>query len=205
MPAECHIELFWLPVGAGTHFQRASLLAYDWLAATVFRRPRATFVHAALKVRVDGRCWTLELMPVPRRQETEPVVTGAVGSAAAGRLRIFRYQLLCAEADRLPDEEWAIESPVSLGEDPELAARVLETAPRVPALVWGRRAHGTSEMWTSDSAIAWLLCSVGIDAAALALPPGTQAPGWRAGIEVAKRTRLPSAEAAQGAAAAKPY
>ncbi len=117
---------------------------------------------------------------------------------------MFRYQLLCAEKERLPDEEWAIESPVPLSEDPALAVRILETARRVPALVWGRRARGTNEMWTSDSAIAWLLCSAGIDAGALVLPAGTQAPGWRAGIEVAKRTGSRSPETAGRAASANP-
>jgi hypothetical protein len=182
---DCVVELFWLPVGAGTHLQRASLVAYGWCLALIQRRPRADFVHAALKVKLNDRCFTLELMPVPKRQQTEPLMTGAVGSPLAGRLRIFRYQLLCLESDHLPDEEWAIQSPIILSTERDIAERVLDSGRDVPPYTWGRRAPGTTEMWTSDSAVAWLLCQVGLDAAALNPPAGTQAPGWLAGTQLA--------------------
>jgi len=182
---ESKVELFWLPVGAGTHFQRASLIAYDWLLAHIARRPRAAFVHAALKVRLEGRTHTLELMPVPRRQETAPLITGPVGLRIAGRLRMFRYQLLCQEASTLPDERWAIESPNVIGRGAAFAETILSIAAQVPAHTWGRRVAGTTEMWTSDSAISWLLCRAGVDIREINPPSQTQAPGWAAGIQVA--------------------
>ena len=43
-------------------------------------------------------------------------------------------------------------------------------------------------MWNSNAIIAWLLVTAGIDAGAIAPPPGGRAPGWRAGIAVAKAT-----------------
>jgi hypothetical protein len=42
-------------------------------------------------------------------------------------------------------------------------------------------------MWNSNSIIAWLLERAGIDAAAVAPPSGGRAPGWAAGVAVARR------------------
>ncbi|MBI2767264.1 MAG: hypothetical protein HYX53_15315 [Chloroflexi bacterium] len=197
---DCFVDLYWLPVGAGTHFQRASLIAYGALLAAVTRRPRAGFVHAALKLRLDGRPYTLELMPIPARQETAPFLTGPVGWRPAGRLRLFRYQLLCREGAVLPDEGWVVGSPLRLTSDCATADRVLDCARRVPPFTWGRRAKGTGEMWTSDSAVSWLLSVAGIDAAAIAVPAGMQAPGWRAGLELALRPARPDGNDVRGQA-----
>jgi hypothetical protein len=42
-------------------------------------------------------------------------------------------------------------------------------------------------MWTCNSVISWALTQAGLDTAAIALPAGGRAPGWEAGIAVAKR------------------
>ena len=183
---ESTVELFWLPVGAGTHFQRASLVAYDWCLSHIARRPRAAFVHAALKVKLEGRTFTLELMPVPAHQNVAPLLTGPVGISIAGRLRLFRYQLVCRETDSLPDEGWAINSPVLLSTDAAFGKRLMALAPLVPANVWvaGRPAPRRCGHLIRPS--RWLLHRTGLDAAALQRPPGTQAPGWAAGIQVAE-------------------
>lgn len=178
------IDLYWLPVGAGTHFQRASLLLYESILAAVQRRPRAVLCHSALKIEADGRPYTLELMPVPAHEEFAPLLTGPVGSSIAGRLRLFRYQLCLKESARLPDESWSIDSPLRLTTDPRTVGALFAVAPSTPAHVWGRRVPGTSEMWASNSTISWLLASVGIPASEIGLPPGTRAPGWNAGLEV---------------------
>lgn len=60
-------------------------------------------------------------------------------------------------------------------------------------------------MWNSNSVTAWLLVSAGLDAAASQPPNGGRAPGWDAGVAVAKRrppTRSP--ERASGGSAATP-
>jgi hypothetical protein len=44
-------------------------------------------------------------------------------------------------------------------------------------------------MWNSNSIVAWLLTSVGIDADRIPPPAGGRAPGWAAGITVARRGR----------------
>ncbi|OAI43691.1 hypothetical protein AYO38_10505, partial [bacterium SCGC AG-212-C10] len=183
---ESFVDLYWLPVGAGTHFQRWSLLAYEAVVSVVARRERAVLYHAALKVCVEGVESTLELMPVPAGQRREvALMTGPVGCRGADRLRLFRYQLLCVQGKPLPDEEYAVASPLRLTTDCAVARRVLELGPTVPAYTWGRRARGTSEMWTSDSVMSWLLANAGIAAGEIALPPGGRAPGWNAGLSVA--------------------
>lgn len=181
------LDLYWLPVGAGTsRFQQTSLRFWEALEAARARRPRLRLVHAALKLAgADGQPFTLELMPAFVRDDVPPLLTGPVGLPGADRLRLFRYQLLCVSADRLPDEEFALAPPARLTSDPERVARVLAFAREVPRYTWGRRVRGTSEMWTSDSVVSWLLCRAGFDVSSIGPPAGSRAPGWQAGIGLA--------------------
>ncbi len=185
------LELFWIPLGAGGHFVRFNGRVYEALTATLARRERRDLFHAALIVAVDGRRYAIELAPTPRKgdpAERGVVVTGPVGARWAGRSRLFRYEIRCARDGTIPDLDWAVGGPLVLG-DPTVAYRLLECAPRVPRLVWGRDEHRTGDMWNSNSVISWLLEAAGIDAEFLLPPAGGRAPGWHAGVEVARRQR----------------
>lgn len=185
----CSLELLWIPVGAGTSaFQRASLVAWEWVEARRCRRERVTLLHCGLKIRDGaGESFTLEIAPAFIGGPNPPLATGPVGIRGADRLRLFRYQLRHVPAEQLPDEQWAVEAPIRLTGDCGVVDRLLALAPAVPRHVWGRRAPGTTEMWTSDSTIAWLLIKAGVDVASLAIPPRSRAPGWYAGIQLARR------------------
>ena len=115
------------------------------------------------------------------------VVTGAVGSRIVGRFRLFNYELRCWRDGVIPDVREAVASPLRLSDDPATVRRLLELAPSVPPLVWGRDELETGEMWTSNSAISWLLVRSGLAAESVALPAGGRAPGWRAGSIAARR------------------
>jgi hypothetical protein len=180
---DSYVDLYWIPVGAGTRVQRASLVLYEALAAAVSRRPRVALVHAGVKLGLDRRRYTFELMPAPPGPNPDREVTGPVGVRLAGRLRIFRYRACLVESDSLPDEEWTIGEPVRVSLDPDVVRRVVDLRRDIPAYTWGRRRRGHSEMWTSDSAVSWLLGRAGIDVGSIEPPAGARAPGWRAGIE----------------------
>jgi hypothetical protein len=47
-------------------------------------------------------------------------------------------------------------------------------------------------MWNSNSLVSWLLARSGVDVEAVALPAGGRAPGWSAGIVVARRPLSPA-------------
>ena len=181
-PGDSSADLWWIPVGAGTHFQRASLLVYEWCAATIAHRPRQRLVHGGLVCRLRGESFTLELMPAPRGPNTRGEVTGPVGIAAAGRLRLFRYQVCLWPNAALPDQQWAVAPPVCLAGDAEAVEAIVAASRSVPAFTWGRRRPGHPEMWTSDSALAWILARAGLHPEELSLPPGCRAPGWQAGL-----------------------
>ena len=72
-------------------------------------------------------------------------------------------------------------------DDAARAQRVLDLVPQVPTAVWGRDHFKTGDMWNSNSVIAWLLARSGIDAAPIRPPAGGRAPGWQAGLVVARR------------------
>lgn len=152
------------------------------------RRPQPLF-HAALEVTVDGVKSTIEIGPVvnslPERHGV--VAVGPVGARWAGRFRIFRYELRVWPDGRIPDLDFETSTPLALGDSGEQARRVLEVAPEVPELVWGRDESGFGEMWNSNSVIAWLLARAEIDPAGLRPPDGGRAPGWAAGVEAARR------------------
>ncbi len=186
MADACFVDIYWMPVAAGTasRIRLWSLAAWEACDAFVHRRKRAALYHSALKVRTPAaEDFTIELTPVFGFEPVPPAMTGPVGFRGADRFRLFRYQMRCIRAAQLPDEEWAV-SQARLSEDPVVAERIIAAAAEVPPLTWGRRTKGTTEMWTSDSAISWLLRRVGLDAGSVKIPEGGRAPGWRAGLEV---------------------
>jgi len=114
------------------------------------------------------------------------VATGAVGSRWAGWPRVFRYEVRCWCGGSIPDVGEAVESPRLLTADLESAQRVLDAVPQVPTLVWGRDEWGAGEMWNSNSLIAWLIARCGLPTESIHPPAGGRAPGWHAGLVVAR-------------------
>jgi hypothetical protein len=189
------VNLYWLPLGAGGHFVRFNGRVFEAAMALIQRRPTYDLYHSALEVSVPEGRFVIEQTPVPdNRSATRGVVAGgAVGSRWAGRLRVFRYEVRRWRDGVIPDIAEAVESPVLLSTDGSCAQRVLDAAPSVPALVWGRDQLATGEMWNSNSIIAWILERSGIDAATIHPPSGGRAPGWQAGITAARRARVQTA------------
>ena len=183
------VDLYWLPLGAGGHFVRLNGRVYEALAARLERRPARDLYHSALQVEVPEGKFVVEQAPVHdwSGQERGVVAEGAVGSRWAGRFRIFRYEIRLWRNGHIPDVAVAVDSPRRLGEDEEHARRVLELVAQVPTPVWGRDELGTGEMWNSNSVIAWMLARSGIETASIQPPAGGRAPGWQAGLVVARR------------------
>lgn len=194
MDAAASVDLFWLPLGAGGHSVRLNGRVYELVAARVAKRGRRDLYHSALEVSVPEGRFVIEQAPVrdrngPRRGV---VVEGPVVGRRAARWRLFRYELRRWRDGSIPDVDEAVESPRRLTTDPEVTRRLLELVPDVPALTWGRDESGCGEMWNSNSAIAWLLTRSGVDTASIDPPAGGRAPGWLAGIEVARRLESPA-------------
>ena len=183
------IDLYWLPLGAGGRVVPRCGRAYERLAAARAKRPRQPLFHAALQVAVDGTRHVIEM--APEWSSTDPgrgvVTVGPVGLRALGRLRAFRYEVRCWPGGRIPDVAWAVDSPQRVSDDDEQAARVLAQVARVPALTWGRDELELGDMWNSNSLVAWLLSTCGLDAGRLAPPRGGRAPGWTSGLVLAGR------------------
>jgi hypothetical protein len=161
---------------------------YEAVVSRFERRRACDLYHSALVVRAREGRFVVEQAPVWRTEEERGVVCeGVVGARWLGRFRLFRYELRCWRDGVIPDIDEAVDSPRSLTDDPEIAQHVIDLAPAVPSYVWGRKTLNAREMWNSNSAISWLLSRSGIDAAAIHPPVGGRAPGWAAGVVVAKR------------------
>jgi hypothetical protein len=87
----------------------------------------------------------------------------------------------------VPDLADAVGSPVVLSTDGDLAEAVFQLVPSVPSLTWGRDEVRTGELWSCNSITSWILTAAGVDVDAIVPPPHGRAPGWRAGITVARR------------------
>jgi hypothetical protein len=183
------VDLYWLPLGAGGHFVGFNGRVYEALMARLQRRPACDLYHSALQIELPEGRFVIEQAPVRdwSGKQRGVVAEGAVGSRWAGRFRIFRYEIRLWLNGHIPDVAEAVDSPRRLTEDEDRARRVLELVARVPTPVWGRDQLATGDMWNSNSVIAWVIASSGIDADSIQPPAGGRAPGWKAGLEVARR------------------
>jgi hypothetical protein len=186
------VDLYWLPLGAGGHSVRLNGRVFEAVAARLARRAPCDLYHSALMVHVPEGRFVIEQAPLQARDGAERgvVAEGAVGSRWAGRFRIFRYEVRRWRGGIIPDADEAVESPQRLTDDTDLARRVLNLVPRVPRAVWGREELGAGEMWNSNSVISWLLARGGLATDVIRPPAGGRAPGWHAGLVVARRAQL---------------
>jgi hypothetical protein len=185
------VDLYWLPLGAGTGGQcvRGSGRLYEALTATCQHRQRCRLYHSALIVQVDDHPHAIEMAPVWAVPDPDRGVVsqGPVGSPSWGRSHLFRYEIRCWRDGTIPDAVAAVESPRRVSTDRAMALEVLELVPSCPVVTWGRDELLTGEMWNSNSLTAWLLARTGHDTAAVRPPTGGRAPGWAAGLTVAAR------------------
>ncbi|HEX4930345.1 MAG TPA: hypothetical protein VFV62_06505 [Gaiellaceae bacterium] len=160
------------------------------MAARLDKRPTKNLYHSALAVRVPEGQFVIEMAwPIPDGNGAQRgvVAEGAVGSSWTRSWRTLRYEIRRWRDGVIPDIGEAVDSPRQLTDDPLLAQRILELVPDAPTPVWGRDELQTGEMWNSNSLISWLIARSGLGIDAVALPADGRAPGWRAGLVVARR------------------
>ena len=164
-------------------------LVYEAVLARIQRRQACDLYHVGLEVRVGAEAFVIEMTPIRDSLGADRgvVAEGSVGARWAGRFRLFRYEVRCWRDGRIPDIEFAVGSPLRLIDEQERAQRVLDLVPQVPTLVWGRDELRTGDMWNSNSLVAWLIARSGADVKSVRPPAGGRAPGWHAGLELARR------------------
>jgi hypothetical protein len=184
------IDLYWLPLGAGGWFVRLNGRIYEAVHALAERRRPLDLYHTALQVRlpegpfVVENCWPI---PDAEGRSRGVVVEGPVASHRIARLRVFRYEVRRWRDGVIADAAEAVASPQRLSDDVILARRLLDLVGALPSPVWGRDELETGEMWNSNSVIAWLLARSGLPMDGIRPPAGGRAPGWEAGLVVARR------------------
>jgi hypothetical protein len=193
------VDLYWLPLGAGGHFVRLNGRVYEAVVARLQRRRPCDLYHSALQVELSDSRFVVEQTPMHdwSGEDRGVVAEGPVGARWAGRLRVFRYEIRLWRGGHIPDVAEAVDSPRRLSDDEDRARQVLDAVRRVPTPVWGRDELGTGEMWNSNSVIAWVLARSGIEAETICPPRGGRAPGWGAGIAVARRPDVMSPSVAR--------
>ena len=194
------VDLYWIPLGAGASVVRAN----GWLLSTVEgllrRRPRRPIFHSALVAHSDAGSFVIEMTPMADDngvRERGVVAEGRVATRWLGRFRVFRYEIHRWKGGVIPDLSAAIDGPVRVTNDAATTQRILELVPLVPTPTWGRDELNADGMWNSNSVISWVLESAHISEAAGAPPRNGTAPGWNAGLVVAQRQPLTSADSSR--------
>jgi hypothetical protein len=188
--SEAGINLYWLPLGAGGWFVRLNGRIYEAIKALLDRRRRFDLYHTALEVRVpEGRFVIENSWPIPAADGTVRgvLVEGPVFSRRIARFRVFRYEVRRWLDGVIPDADEAVESPHTLSTDLRVARRLLDLVATVPNPIWGRDESGTGDMWNSNSTISWLLARSSLPTSTISPPAGGRAPGWQAGLVMARR------------------
>jgi hypothetical protein len=184
-----HVDLFWIPLGAGDAVPcvRWNGRLFETLAARRDHRPAQLLFHAALEVQLDAERYALELAPAWGGAPVDRgvVCEGPVGLAWLGRSRFFRYEVRRWSGGVIPDAAYAVGGPRRMTDDPAVVEQVLALAPAFPTLTWGRDERGTGDMWNSNSFVSWLLTRSGLDLRLVTPPEHGRAPGWAAGLVVA--------------------
>jgi hypothetical protein len=199
------VDLYWLPLGAGGHFVRMNGRIYEALSAWRGKRPRRDLYHSALIVTVPAGQFVIEQSwPIPSgdREQRGVVAEGPVATRRARSLRFLRYEIRRWRDGVISDLDDSVESPQRLTDDVRVAERLLELVPDVPTPVWGRDEVRAGEMWNSNSLISWLIARSGLDVESVHPPAGGRAPGWEAGVIVARRHEKREPELRHPAAAA---
>lgn len=188
-PRTGSVDLYWLPLGAGGHCVRVNGRVFEALAAWHAHRARCDLYHSALEVRLGGNAWVIEMAPVWNTPDPDRgvVAEGPVGHPWLGRSRLFRYEVRCWRGGRIPDVVEAVDSPRRMSSNAEQARRVLDLAPRFHTATWALDEQRVGDMWNSNSLTSWLLVRSGHDLSTVAPPAGGRAPGWSAGLVVARR------------------
>jgi hypothetical protein len=183
------VDLYWIPLGAGGHVVRWNGKVYEAIKALVERRPRYDLYHTAIEISLPVGRFVIESAPIreDRRLERGVVGEGPVGTRWLVGFRLFRYEIRLWAGGCIPDASEAVSGPVRVSNDVATAERIVELVPSVPMLVWGRDELHTGDMWNSNSLTSWLLARGGVATSTLHPPAGGRAPGWNAGLELARR------------------
>jgi hypothetical protein len=198
---EYGIDVYWLPLGAGGWFVRLNGRIYETILAHREHRRPLDLYHSALEVRLpEGRFVIEDAWPIPDAHGVSRgvVVEGPVGSPVLARLRTFRYEVRRWRDGCIGDAAFAVASPQHVSGDLHQARRLLDLVPSVPPLRWGRDELRTGDMWNSNSVVSWLLAGSGLPAESIQPPRGGRAPGWKAGLELARRQAWSSSRISVG-------
>jgi len=184
------VYLYWIPLGAGgSGFVQLNGRLYEAITARRDRRPSLGLHHTALVVSLpEGRYVVETMWPRPDLDGARRgvVMDGPVFARSLGFTRVFRYEVRCWRDGELPDAGEAVGGAQLVNGDPYTGRLLLSLTPSVPAFTWGRQIPDARDMWNSNSVISWLLTRSGVDIDRIKPPSGGRAPGWEAGVSVAR-------------------
>lgn len=175
----CYVDLYWLPVtgssGSGLFGGLGKLFVVNPEGRDLY--------HAALRIGLaDCSTYVIELEDYisddDDRHEKGVVVDGEFAFLPfKNTYSIRRWK------DGTIEDENIAKPPIRLTTDCDIAQKLYGLVPNVPANdYWDSNDKWGESRWTSNSVVAWLLQSAGINPSPPPVPPNGMAPGWSAGV-----------------------
>ena len=183
------VELYWIPLGAGGHSVRLNGRVFEAIAAAASIGDAATSItprSSSSSTAIATRSSSRRRRTLTRRAAAWSPPAPSAAATPAG-CACFATRSAAGAAGRFRISTRRSAGPRRLSSDPRDARRLLDLVRTVPTPVWGRDELKTGEMWNSNSMTAWLIAATGLSTDLLRPPPRGRAPGWDAGIEVARR------------------
>ena len=196
-PLRAAVELYWIPLGAGGHSVRFNGRVFEAIQAARRHRRRCDLYHAAIVVAFGGDRYTIEVAPSPDADEASRGVvgTGAVGSRISAACACFAMR--SAAGAMGPFRTSPRRSANRAGSRP---TRSRPSAPRPGRVRSETRLGPRRPQGRRDVELQFRRrlagCHGGPGRPMQLHPPcGGRAPGWGAGLVVARRTREDSGRA----------
>jgi len=182
------VNLFWLPLGGDECSGRSNGRVFEAYAARRRHRPERDLYLSVLEVTLGPDHFVIETTPVRDDQEADQggVSEGPVGAGRLGRSPLLRYEVRRSFDGASSEDAGAANRPSCVGRDGANARHLLGLVPQIPDLTWGRDQLGAGDAWNSNLMVAWLLGRSGHHVRDVVPPPHCRAPGWAAGLALAR-------------------
>lgn len=150
------VELYWLPLGAGdaSGCVRWNGRIFEAVAARGQRRRPCDLYHSALRVRLGGARYAIEMAPAWGNKESGRGVVGEgpVGLPWLGRSRFFRYEIRRWRDGAIPDITGAVDSPRNLDTDAGRAGLLARSGHQAGTIA--APARGRAPGWSAGLTVA---------------------------------------------------
>lgn len=175
----CFVDLYWIPISGSSGTGMFGALGKLFVSNPENR----DLYHAALRIQLeDCSVYVIELEDYID-DEDERKAKGVVVDGEFDFIPLKNTYSIRRWRDGTIDDEGSAPPPTRMSTDCVVAQKVYDQAAKVPPNdYWSNDPKWGESRWTSNSVVAWILQSAGLNVWPCPTPPNGLAPGWSAGL-----------------------